>query len=149
MPAIIAQITRSRKVLLLEMLVVQPNQSGSTEDSPPQRPSSPVLPSWRDPNHPTGHDRFRQLFRDHWDWWCEQRLEDEVPPDQRTNVRKIVERMMLCRDVNAGYARYICPGCGNTAMLFVFSAAILCVVSFVAGLGHDLRRMELDNGIVS
>jgi hypothetical protein len=37
----------------------------------------------------------------------------------------------------------------NTAMLFVFSAAILCVVSFVAGFGHDLRRMELNNGIVS
>ena len=33
----------------------------------------------------------------------------------------------------------------NTAMLFVFSAAILCVVSFIAGLGHDLRRMELAN----
>jgi hypothetical protein len=33
----------------------------------------------------------------------------------------------------------------NTAMLYVFSAAILCVVSFIAGLGHDLRRMELTN----
>ncbi len=96
------------------MLVVQSDQSGSIEDSPPpsQTPSPSVLPSWRDPNHPTGHDRFRQIFRDHWDRWCEQRLENEVPPGQRANVRKIIERMMLCRDPSAGYARYICPGCG-------------------------------------
>jgi hypothetical protein len=31
----------------------------------------------------------------------------------------------------------------NTALLFVFSAAILCVVSFIAGFGHELRRMEM------
>lgn len=37
----------------------------------------------------------------------------------------------------------------NTALLFVFSAAVLCVVSFIAGFGHELRRMELDNGIAS
>jgi hypothetical protein len=33
----------------------------------------------------------------------------------------------------------------NTAMLFVFSAAILCIVSFIAGFGHELRRMELNH----
>jgi hypothetical protein len=33
----------------------------------------------------------------------------------------------------------------NTALLFVFSAAILCVVSFIAGFGHELRRMEQNN----
>jgi hypothetical protein len=32
----------------------------------------------------------------------------------------------------------------NTAMLFVLSAAILCVVSFVAGFGHELGRTELN-----
>jgi hypothetical protein len=30
----------------------------------------------------------------------------------------------------------------NTALLFVLSAAILYVITFVAGFGHDLRRME-------
>ena len=30
----------------------------------------------------------------------------------------------------------------NTAMLFVFSAAILYVVSFIAGFGYELQRME-------
>jgi hypothetical protein len=34
----------------------------------------------------------------------------------------------------------------NTAMLFVFSAAILYVVSFVAGFGHELQRMEQRSG---
>jgi hypothetical protein len=24
------------------------------------------LPSWRNPNHPTAHDRFRRIFHDHW-----------------------------------------------------------------------------------
>jgi len=33
----------------------------------------------------------------------------------------------------------------NTAMLFVFSAAILCAVSFIAGFGHELQRMEQNN----
>ena len=45
--------------------------------------------------------------------WCDLRLEDEVPLDQRAYVRKTVERLMLCRDPSAGYARYICPGCGH------------------------------------
>jgi hypothetical protein len=31
---------------------------------------------------------------------------------QNAYDRKIVERMMLCRDATAGYTRYICPGCG-------------------------------------
>jgi len=34
----------------------------------------------------------------------------------------------------------------NTAMLFVFSATILCVVSFIAGFGHELQRMAQNNG---
>jgi hypothetical protein len=33
----------------------------------------------------------------------------------------------------------------NTALLFVFSAAILCIASFIAGFGHELGRMELNN----
>ena len=31
----------------------------------------------------------------------------------------------------------------DTAMLFVLAAAILYVVSFIAGFGHELRRMDL------
>lgn len=30
----------------------------------------------------------------------------------------------------------------STALLFVLTAAILCVISFIAGFGHELRRME-------
>jgi hypothetical protein len=75
-------------------------------------PIADSSPSWRDPDHPTAHDRFRQIFRDHWDTWCDLRLEDEVPPDQRAYVRKTIERLILCRGPSAGYARYVCPGCG-------------------------------------
>ena len=37
----------------------------------------------------------------------------------------------------------------STALLFVLAAAILCVISFVAGFGHELRRMELNHQVVS
>ena len=30
----------------------------------------------------------------------------------------------------------------STALLFVLVAAILCIISFIAGFGHELRRME-------
>ena len=79
--------------------------------APTRAASLPTLPSWRQPNTPTGHNRFRQIFLDHWDRWCDLRLEDEVPFDQRANVRGIVQRMMLCRDPDAGHALYVCPGC--------------------------------------
>jgi hypothetical protein len=38
-------------------------------------------------------------------------MDDEVPADQRAYVNKTVLRLMLCRDPEGGYARYICPGC--------------------------------------
>jgi hypothetical protein len=63
-------------------------------------------------NGPTRADLFRQIFRDHFDRWCDLRLEDEVPADQRAYVRETVQRMMVCRDPEAGCARYECPGCG-------------------------------------
>ena len=85
-----------------------------TEEAYADRRMSPIadsLPSWRDPAHPTGHDRCRHIFRDHWHTWCDLRLADEVPPDQRAYVRKTAERMILCRDPNGDYVLYICPGC--------------------------------------
>lgn len=33
----------------------------------------------------------------------------------------------------------------STALLFVFSAALLTVVSFIAGFGHELRRMDANS----
>jgi hypothetical protein len=36
----------------------------------------------------------------------------------------------------------------TTAMTLVFFSAILYVIAFIAGFGHDLRRMELNNRIV-
>lgn len=36
----------------------------------------------------------------------------------------------------------------NTALLFVFSSAVLMVISFIAGFGHELGRMEQSNRLV-
>jgi hypothetical protein len=36
----------------------------------------------------------------------------------------------------------------DTAMLFVLSAAILYIISFIAGFGHELRRMDINNHMV-
>jgi len=35
----------------------------------------------------------------------------------------------------------------NVNMTFVFGAVILYVLSFIAGFGHELRRIELNNKI--
>ena len=78
---------------------------------PPLATEVIARPSCQRINHPTGHNRFRQIFRDHWDRWCDLRMEEEVPFDQRDYISKIVQRLMLCRDTEGGYARYICPGC--------------------------------------
>jgi hypothetical protein len=87
---------------------------------PPLSPETIVRPSFQRIGCPTGHKRFRQIFRDHWDLWCDQRMEKEVPFDQRPYVNKIVQRLMLCRDPEGGYARYVCPGC-NTEHRVPFS----------------------------
>ena len=36
----------------------------------------------------------------------------------------------------------------NTSMIFLFSSVILYIVSFMAGFGHELRRMDLNNQVV-
>jgi Transposase zinc-binding domain/Putative transposase len=74
-------------------------------------PSVSASPSWCHPNHLTAHNRFRQIFRDHWEPWCYYRMEREVPADQRAYLQKTVQRLMFCRDPDGGYARYLCPGC--------------------------------------
>jgi hypothetical protein len=57
-------------------------------------------------------DQRTILFNEHWDTWCDLRLEDKLPPDQHAYARTMVERMILCRDPKGGYVRYVCPGCG-------------------------------------
>ena len=59
-----------------------------------------------------GSDRFRQIFIDHWDHWLDLR-EHEIPADHRAYVRKTIRKMMGCRNPQSGYARYVCPGCGD------------------------------------
>ncbi len=66
-----------------------------------QASSFSTLPSWHRPDRPTSHDRFRQIFLDHWHRWCDRRLEEEVPPDQRAYVCENMQRLLLCRNPDA------------------------------------------------
>jgi hypothetical protein len=54
---------------------------------------------------------LRNPTLDHWHHWTDLRLKDEVPPDQRAYLDKIIQRLLLCRDPDGGYALYVCPGC--------------------------------------
>ena len=103
------------------------------------------MPSWRDPSRPTAHDRFRSIFRNHWHVWSDLRLVREVPPDQQAYAQKTIERMILCRDASAGYARYICPGCGfdrrvpfSCKTRFCPSCGKVKVDNWVADIARDL-----------
>ncbi len=59
-----------------------------------------------------GSDRFRQIFIDHWHRWLDLHEED-IPADQRAYIRKTIQQMLGCRNPQSGYARYVCPGCGD------------------------------------
>ena len=59
-----------------------------------------------------GSDRFRQIFIAHWHRWLDLHEED-IPADQRAYVRKTIQKMIGCRNPQSGYARYVCPGCGD------------------------------------
>jgi hypothetical protein len=84
------------------------------ETSPIENPlllQNQTLPSWHPLGHPTYHDRFRKIFLDHWDRYCDLRLADTVSFNQQAYLQDIVQRMLLCLDPDGGYARWVCPGC--------------------------------------
>jgi len=63
-----------------------------------------------------GSDRFRQIFLDHWDRWYDLHQAD-LPSDQQAYVCDIIQKMMGCRNPQSGYARYVCPGCGDERLV--------------------------------
>ena len=95
-------------------------------------------PSFQHPDFPTGHNRFVQIFRDHWEPWCYHRLESEVPANQRAYVKNVVERLMLCRDPEGGFALYVCPGCG-----FEHKVPFSCKTRFCPSCG----KIHVDNWV--
>jgi hypothetical protein len=58
------------------MPVAQQSETSPIENYPLLQNQTP--PS-RPLDHPTGHDRFRKIFLDHWERYCNLRLTDEVP----------------------------------------------------------------------
>jgi hypothetical protein len=97
-----------------------------------------VSPSCQRPDQPTGHDRFRQIFRDHWERWSDLRIENEILADLGAYVNNIVLRLLLCRDPEGGYARYTCPGCQ-----FEHRAPFSCKTRFCPSCG----KVKVDNWI--
>jgi hypothetical protein len=65
-------------------------------------------------------------------------MENEVPADERAYVNKIVLRLMLCRDSEGGYARYICPGCQ-----YEHCIPFSCKTSFCPSCG----KVKVDNWV--
>jgi hypothetical protein len=105
---------------------------------PPINLEIAVLPSCQRIDYPTGHDRFCQTFDNCWEQCCFERMEDEVPADQRADVNKTVLRLMLCRDPEGGYARYVCPGCQKE-----LSVPFPCKMSFYPSYG----KIKVDNWV--
>jgi hypothetical protein len=70
------------------MVTAQLDTPDATGTSSHQHQASPasLSPSWPQLNHPIGHDLFRQIFRDHWDRWCDQCLEADSNTKQRVTI---------------------------------------------------------------
>jgi len=105
---------------------------------PANIPERIVRPLFQQPDHPTSHNLFRQIFRDHWEAWVYHRLDSEVPANQRAYLKSIVERLMLCRDPEGGFARYLCPGCG-----FELKVPFSCKTRFCPSCG----KIHVDNWV--
>ena len=75
-------------------------------------------------NCPTRADLFRQIIRDHFDRWCDLRLDDEVPADQQAYVRETVQRSELNHFRTAG---------------LLFSPGYLCSRALPADLGDHFQ----------
>ena len=72
-----------------------------------------------------GSDRFRQIFIAHWYLWLDLHEED-IPADQRAYVRKTIQTMIGCRNPQSGYARYVCPGCGDERIVPFSCKTLFC-----------------------
>jgi hypothetical protein len=68
-------------------------------------------PSFQRLNTPTQHKRFRRIFRVPLDRWCDRRMEKKVPEDKPTYGIQIIPCLVLCRESECGYGRYVRPGC--------------------------------------
>ena len=51
-------------------------------------------------------DTFKQIFRDHWE-----PFQQRHPRYQDRHVQAVIEKMLGCGTVEAGYTTYLCPHC--------------------------------------
>jgi len=98
------------RILVIIRINARPHNSLKPPHRKPITPSnqnSPLLASSQKPS--ICHDRFRRYSLDHWDRYCDLRLVDESL-QSTSYVRDIIQRMLLCRDPEWRYARWVCPG---------------------------------------
>src|SRR5215813_1011575 len=51
-------------------------------------------------------DTFKQIFRDHWE-----PFQQHQPRYQDRHVQAVIDNMLGCGTVEAGYTTYLCPHC--------------------------------------
>ena len=53
-------------------------------------------------------DTFKQIFRDHWE-----PFQQSHPRYQDRHVQAVIDKMLGCGTLEAGYTTYLCPHCLN------------------------------------
>ncbi len=71
---------------------------------------------------PTHADLFRWIFRDHFDRWCDLRLDNDVPADRHAYVLETVQRMtaLPCAAIRKPVMPATAARAPTAALTFVF-----------------------------
>ena len=86
----------------------------------PQLLKNQTRPSWQSLFHPTGIDRFRNVFLDQWERFWDIRLTDEVPVKKQGLRPNLIQRMRFHHGPEGGSARWVCSGCYYVAAKYKF-----------------------------
>ena len=85
-------------------------------------------------------DTFKQIFRDHW-----RPFQQHHPRYQDRHVQAVIDNMLGCGTVEAGYTTYLCPHCLEEKRVafsckssFCLSCCKVYVDEWVAHIGRTL-----------
>src|SRR5207247_5001240 len=85
-------------------------------------------------------DTFKQIFRDHW-----KTFQQHQPRYQDRHVQAVIDKMLGCGTLEAGYTTYLCPHCLEEKRVafsckssFCLSCCKVYVDEWVAHIGRTL-----------
>jgi Transposase zinc-binding domain len=85
-------------------------------------------------------DTFKQIFRDHWG-----PFQQHQPRYQERHVQAVIDKMLGCGTLEAGYTTYLCPHCLEEKRVafsckssFCLSCCKVYVDEWVAHIGRTL-----------